>query len=89
MVTPMTAVQMRSVIVDRFQQYGAGEVSGGDLEERVRIDEGRVVAYCYRAANLFAMWMVDIGLVQFYDDQGNMLETLELISPALQKRRAA
>lgn len=89
MYTPLSPTEMRRMVLDGFQQHFSRKISGGDVEERVRIEEGKAVAYCYRTENLFAMWMVPIGLVQFYDDQGNMLHTLDLMAPVNHERRAA
>ncbi len=89
MYTPLSPTEMRRVVLDGFQQHYTQDLSGDDLEERVRIEEGKVVAYCYRTENLFAMWMVQVGLVQFYDDQGNLVQTLDLIAPVTPQRRAA
>jgi hypothetical protein len=89
MYQAVTPTEMRHVVLDAFQQHCELQLSAAEMEERVRVEDGRVVAYCYRAENLFAMWMVPIGLVQFYDDQGNMLQTLELTAPAISRQRAA
>ena len=88
MDTPISPIEMRRVMLDGFQQHITREISDDELQEYVRVDERGAVAYCYRTHNLFAMWMVQVGLVQFYDDQGNMLQTLDLTVPAT-KRRAA
>jgi hypothetical protein len=55
----------------------------------VRVEDGRRVAHCYRAQGLFAMWMVEIGLVQLYDQSGNMLDTLSLLAASSRDRKAA
>ena len=89
MHTPMSPAEMRQLVLDGFQRRVAHAISAADVEERVRTEEGKVVAYCYRTANLFAMWMVQIHLVQFYDDQGNMLHTLDLAAAVGSERRAA
>jgi hypothetical protein len=60
-----------------------------DLEEHIHVEDGRQVAHCYRAGGLFAMWMVDIGLLQLYDQAGNMLDTLNLLNGSTSERKAA
>jgi hypothetical protein len=52
-----------------------------DLEETVSIDRGRVVARSYTLDHLFAMWLIEVGIVQFYDAEGNMLRTVSLYDP--------
>ena len=89
MYTPLSPTAIREVVLDGFQQHSSQKISGVELEEHIRIEEGKAVAYCYRLEHLFAMWMVPIGLVQFYDDQGHMLDTLDMMAPASPERRAA
>src|SRR5271165_794497 len=40
------------------------------IEETILIDEGRYVARSYRMDGYMAMWLVPVGIVQFYDDRG-------------------
>ena len=47
------------------------------------------VARSYRWRSYFAMWLIDVGIVQFYDDDGNMLGTVNLFAETSQQRRAA
>ena len=44
--------------------------------ETVMIDAGRYVARSYRTDEHMAMWLVDVGLVQFYNAEGDMLLTV-------------
>jgi len=46
------------------------------------------VARCYRVADLFAMWLIAVGVLQFYDADGEMLQTVNLFTE-LQPHRAA
>ena len=43
----------------------------------------------YRAGDYFAMWLVEIGLLQFYDPYGNMLRTVNLFEENTPQRAAA
>ena len=48
------------------------------------------MARSYRLRGYMAMWLVEVGIVQFYDAQGNMLETLNLfeeLKPHAWRRR--
>lgn len=59
-----------------------------ELDERISIHDGKVVARSYRHDQLFAMWLVDVGLVQFYDGDGALLQSVNVLySPPT--RRAA
>lgn len=83
------APHVRALVVDCFARHGVVVERDDALDERVRVEDGRRVAHCYRAQGLFAMWMVDIGLVQLYDPSGNLLDTLSLLAAGGRERKAA
>lgn len=60
-----------------------------EIDETVLIDQGRYVARSYRAAGYMAMWLVAVGIVQFYDSRGGMLGTINLFETLRPKRLAA
>ena len=74
------AAEVRSIVRRIFLELGVTEVVLQDLSEHVLIDEGRTCARSYRIANLMAMWLVDVGIVQFYDEEGNMLRRANLLA---------
>ena len=63
--------------------------SAMDIDETILIDEGRYVARSYRAAGYLAMWLVAVGILQFYDSRGRMLGTINLFESLRPKRLAA
>ena len=85
----ISAARVRQLVVRHFGHHGVEVQQHCDLEEQVRLEDGRQVAHCYRAGGLFAMWMVDIGLLQLYDQMGNMLDTLNLLNRGTSDRKAA
>jgi len=60
-----------------------------DLNESILIDSGRYVARSYRTDGFLAMWLIDAGIVQFYDPHGNLLRTLSLRRATIERRAAA
>ncbi len=60
-----------------------------EIDEKILIDRGRYVSRTYRAANLLAMWLIGVGIVQFYDHEGRMLGTINLFESLRPKRMAA
>ncbi|MCE9632204.1 MAG: hypothetical protein K8S94_16015 [Planctomycetia bacterium] len=84
----MNAADVRGLVSRHFLKLGVDVVDVDDLQENIRIDRGRCVARCYRVAELFAMWMIDVGVLQFYDADGEMLHTVNLFTE-LQPQRAA
>jgi hypothetical protein len=84
----MNAADVRGLVSRHFLKFGADVADIDDLQENIRIDRGRCVARCYRVADMFAMWMIDVGVLQFYDADGEMLHTVNLFTE-LQPQRAA
>jgi len=84
----MNAADVRGLVSRHFLELGADGRDVEDLQENIRIDRGRCVARCYRVAEMFAMWMIDVGVLQFYAADGEMLHTVNLFTE-LQPQRAA
>jgi endonuclease YncB( thermonuclease family) len=84
----MNAADVRRLVTHYFLDLGVDSVDVDDIQENIRIDRGRCVARCYRVAEMFAMWMIDVGVLQFYDADGEMLHTVNLFTE-LQPQRAA
>ncbi|MBM4088930.1 MAG: hypothetical protein FJ276_05780 [Planctomycetes bacterium] len=80
-----TAAEVREVVIRVFRERGTVT----EVEERMRIDDGKLTARCYRANGLFAMWLLPVDLLQFYDTDGNMLQTINLRVLIAGARRAA
>jgi hypothetical protein len=60
-----------------------------NLEETILVDQGRCVARSYRADDYLAMWLMEVGIVQFYNAEGDMLLTVNLLETLLDQRMAA
>jgi hypothetical protein len=84
----MNAADVRDLVARHFLTLGADSLEVEDLQENIRIDRGRCVARCYRVAEMFAMWLIDVGVLQFYGADGEMLHTVNLFTE-LQPQRAA
>jgi hypothetical protein len=79
--------EVRTLVVQSFRDIELGTPL--DLEENILIDEGRYFGRSYRAGDLMAMWMIEVGLVQFYNADGNMLKTINLFEEAEPLKMAA
>jgi hypothetical protein len=77
----MQSDAVRRLVIKTFVDLGTEHSALWDLEETVSIDEGRVVARSYLLDRLFAMWLIEVGIIQFYDCEGNMLRTVSLYDP--------
>ncbi len=80
---------IRDIVFRTFLELDVEEESLDDLDERIMLDGGRYVARSYRVDDLMAMWMIDVGLVQFYDGIGNMLRTVNVFEEIEPQRMAA
>ena len=78
----------RCPVPDTFT-FEPGEADFPELDETIMIDQGRYVARSYRVEGYLAMWLVAVGIVQFYDDGGQMLATINLFELLRPKRMAA
>ncbi len=80
---------IRRLVIQTFEELGAAVPSLFDTDERVIVDDGRYVARSYRVDGYMAMWMVEVGIVQFYDAEGNMLATVNLLKELTLTKMAA
>jgi hypothetical protein len=80
---------IRTIVFRTFLELDVDEERLTDLDERLMLDDGRYVARSYRVEDYLAMWMIDVGLVQFYDGNGNMLRTVNLFEEIEPQRMAA
>jgi len=83
---------------DRFPRIyepwedACGEDSGqnsSEIKETILIDQGRYVARSYCIEGYLAMWLVAVGILQFYDNCGRMLATINLFESLRPQRAAA
>lgn len=81
--------RIRTIVFRTFLELDVPEESLDDLDERLLLDDGRYVARSYRVDDFLAMWMIDVGLVQFYDGEGNMLRTVNVFEEIEPQRMAA
>jgi hypothetical protein len=81
--------QVRTIVFRTFLELDVPEECLDDLDERLLLDDGRYVARSYRVDEYMAMWMIDVGLVQFYDSLGNMLRTVNVFEEIEPQRMAA
>jgi hypothetical protein len=78
-----------SAVVGMFERFGASPQDLFDLDETIQIEGGKHVARTYQVEGLMAMWLMGIGIVQFYDAEGNMLATVNLLEEAVPQQMVA
>jgi hypothetical protein len=80
---------VRQLVIRMFGEWGNGLPSDGELSETILIDQGKCVARSYRLQDFLAMWLLETGILQFYDPTGNMLRTVNLGEKLVPQREAA
>jgi hypothetical protein len=83
------AAQVRQLVFDVLRSLGEATSSLFELEETVMIHEGRCLGRKYRTPRLTAVWLLDAGLVRFYDRRGKVLRTINLFEELAPLRMAA
>ena len=80
---------VREMVVRTFEELGVSRWVAADAEETILINEGQYVGRSYRVDGYMAMWLVPAGLVQFYNADGDMLRTVNLLLELSPQRAAA
>jgi hypothetical protein len=83
------ADEVRTIVFRTLLEFDVHEDELDDIDERIMLDSGRYMARSYRVDGFLAMWLVEVGLLQFYDDDGNMLRTVNLFEEIEPLRMAA
>ncbi len=81
--------EVREIVLRVFQDLGVEVFDSWELDETILLDDGRYTARTYKVDRRMAMWLVDVGIVQFYDAEGNMLLTVNLLEELAPQRLAA
>jgi hypothetical protein len=79
---------VRRIVIRTLGTLGVA-VSEPDLEERIKVRDGKYVARSYRADQFMAMWLIEYGVVQFYDSDGAMVLMVNLFDDPMPLRAAA
>lgn len=80
---------VRELVVAQFQQFGVEAEQAEAPAETILIRDGKYRGRSYRSGGLLAMWLIEIGLVQFYSADGEMLSMISLNNRPSTQRAAA
>jgi hypothetical protein len=89
MRTEPLAHEVRELVFRTLEYLDVEVGSPWDLDETILIDDGRCSARTYKINGYMAMWLLEIGIVQFYDADGNMLCTVNLLEELEPQRMVA
>ncbi len=81
--------EVREVVLRVFQDLGLDVCDAWEIDETILLDDGRYTARTYKADDCMAMWLIGVGILQFYDAQGNMLLTVNLLEDLEPQKMAA
>ncbi len=81
--------EVKQLVARTFRDLGVSPRRADDVKETIFIERGRRLARSYRYNGLMAMWLVQDGIIQFYDADGNMLRTINLLEQSIPQRAAA
>ena len=84
-----TANEVRQIVCRIFTELGLGTQDIDDMSETVLVEEGQIRARSYRTVDMMAMWLVEIGIVQFYDAEGNLVQRTNLLANIRPRQMAA
>ena len=70
--------QIRQLVARTFEEFGVGVGDFRELNETLLVQRRCFVARSYRTKGLMAMWLLNAGIVQFYNADGKMLRTVNL-----------
>ena len=80
LISPTTS-EVRWIVEESFQRhFGLSKQELFELVETPMIEDGRCIARSYRVATFLAMWLTEVGILQFYDEQGRMLRRANLFA---------
>jgi len=89
MTVTLDASEIRDLVRENFVVFGATPADLADLSETLLIQGGRYYGRSFRTESLLAMWMPDVGVLQFYAADGAMLRTINLLNTRPPARQAA
>ena len=83
--------EVRAQVVRIFKDLGTPVSDPDDLNETIVISEGKYVSrsYSYRMERLYAIWLIDDGIVVFHDTGGCILRRVNLYQRKAAHRMAA
>jgi hypothetical protein len=81
--------EVKQIVARVFLDLGATSAKLFGIRETMFIDRGLCIARSYRADSLKAVWQIDEGIVEFYDADGELVRTLNLLQRSVPQAMAA
>ena len=84
-----TASEIREFVLAAFSKLTRQTLHESSLMELILIRDGAYRGRSYRYGEWMANWLIEAHLVQFYDPQGEILQSIDLSDTPAEERRAA
>ncbi len=81
--------EVKQLVGRTFLDLGASSPSLFSLKETIFLDNGKCMGRAYHAGPLRAVWQIDEGVVHFYDHEGSLLRTVNLLEEKVPHLMAA
>lgn len=81
--------EVRRLVKRVMRDFGEQFPPWSEPEETILIDAGHYMARSYRTEAYMAMWLIEVGILQFYAADGEMLTTINLFESLDPQRMAA
>lgn len=89
MDAPIYPGEIRRIVKRTLIEFGLNMCDLAELSECVLVQDGRSYGRSYRTAGYMAMWLTSLQMIQFYDENGVMLKTVNLGQDPVPVRQAA
>lgn len=89
MTEPLQTQQVRELVGQTLAEFGVSPEQLEHCKDTILIQDGHYCGRSFRVDGYLAMWMVEIGLLQFYDRDGALLKTITLSRQQPSHPRAA
>ncbi|MBS0210479.1 MAG: hypothetical protein JSS27_16165 [Planctomycetes bacterium] len=87
-VAPHTE-EVRNVVRRALSELCEQALAASAISETILVRDGKYRGRSFKAAGLMAMWFAELGFVQVYDAEGNMVRTINLFEEQVATKRAA
>ncbi len=89
MDAPIYPGEIRRIVKRTLIEFGLNMRHLAELSETLLVQDGRCYGRSYRTAGYMAMWLASLQMIQFYDETGAMLKTVNLGQDPVPVRQAA
>ncbi len=89
MDAPIYPGEIRRIVKRTLVEFGVTMRHLAELSECLLVQDGRCYGRSYRTGGYMAMWLASMQMIQFYDEDGVMLRTVNLGQDPVPVRQAA